>query len=64
MHSPDLTSPTRVCGAIGTFNEPAGLDCMRDLGFSEECLSIWWYNVINTREECTLVNVNLIRFPT
>ncbi len=37
---------------------------MRDLGFSEECLSIWWYNVINTREECTLVNVNLIRFPT
>ena len=51
----NLTEPTRLCGALGIFNNLTAMNCLGSLGFSLQCGSIWWWNIINTREECTWV---------
>ncbi len=51
----NLTEPTRFCGALGVFSNETAIRCLAKLGFTLECGSIWWWNIINTREECTWV---------
>eukprot|EP00116_Pleurobrachia_bachei_P008660 sb/3468922/ len=48
----NLTSATRHCGMLGIVSSKLQRDCLRDIGFSEECISIWGYNIVNTRKEC------------
>mmetsp|Transcript_23334 Transcript_23334/g.43439 ORF Transcript_23334/g.43439 Transcript_23334/m.43439 type:complete len:336 (+) Transcript_23334:89-1096(+) len=44
----DLTNPVRSCG----FRVFPGLikNCLRDLGFTEECSMIWFHNMQNTKK--------------
>ena len=49
----DLTDPVRRCGLQGiTQGMNANLECLSDLGFSESCAVIWYYNTLNTRTAC------------
>lgn len=50
--SQNLTEPTRLCGAMGSISEELEYDCMKALGFSDECVSIWIFNIHNTKKEC------------
>lgn len=51
----NLTAPTRFCGFLGIISSDLEYKCMKKLGFSDECISIWIYNIENTRTECFLV---------
>ncbi|TVR03392.1 MAG: hypothetical protein EA398_05270 [Deltaproteobacteria bacterium] len=49
----DLTTPVRQCGIQGLVGgERRNLECLADIGFNEACASIWYWNTVNTREEC------------
>lgn len=50
--SVNLTSPARKCGMLAAFCESAGLKCIRDIGFSDQCAEIWLFNTKNTRKNC------------
>ena len=51
--SKDLTSPVRLCGLIySTFSKKWTIDCLMNLGFTEHCAQIWYYNIINTKKDC------------
>ena len=49
----DLTDPVRACGleGIGGGSE-TNITCLRELGFSEACAQIWYFNTNHTREVC------------
>jgi hypothetical protein len=50
---PDLTEPVRACGLEHLTGPPeAHVACLRDLGFTEPCAWIWYYNTLNTRRLC------------
>jgi hypothetical protein len=62
LEMPDLTAPVRACG-LKYPNGPAAdhLQCLRDLGFTEACAQIWYYNTVHTRAQCLtpcLVTIN------
>lgn len=48
----NLTTPTRICGALGILSDSLIDKCLKRIGFSDLCIPIWRYNVINTREKC------------
>jgi hypothetical protein len=49
----DLTSPVRICAAKAlSGGKEVVLECLRELGFSEPCALIWYYNSGNTRAFC------------
>ena len=50
--SMNLTSPVRKCGMKGVVSLSWAYECIKDLGFSDECSQIWVYNTANTRKEC------------
>jgi len=53
MRNPDLTDPVRQCGLTGMFDgDDAQMQCLRDLGFDENCARIWFYNTKNTQAKC------------
>lgn len=64
MAYPDLTTPVRQCG-LKAFQEgeEAVLQCIRDLGFTEPCAQIWFYNTMHTREACLVECVRLLNAP-
>jgi len=47
---PDLTAPVRRCGI--KLSEASELSCLEALGFSPACARTWYYNAVNTRQEC------------
>jgi hypothetical protein len=51
MRVSDLTTPVRACGLKGGTME-VHLACLAALGFTEPCAEIWYYNTINTRDNC------------
>ena len=53
MRKPDLTNPVRQC-AVNALSqgEEASQACLAELGFSADCAEIWYYNTVNTRENC------------
>lgn len=49
----DLTEPVRSCGLKGlTQGQEESVNCLRDIGFSEPCAMIWYFNTLNTRTQC------------
>ena len=50
--SRNLTRPTRLCGALGFVSRRFERECLKGLGFSDECLSIWHWNIENTVKAC------------
>lgn len=49
----DLTDPVRQCAVLGLDgDDDAAISCIEDLGFTEPCAEIWFYNTRNTRREC------------
>ncbi len=47
----NLTVPTRMCGALGWLSTSAEMSCLKMLGFSHECATIWAWNILNTRSK-------------
>jgi hypothetical protein len=53
VDNPDLTAPVRECGLVGIREgEEASIACLTELGFTLPCAQIWYYNTVNTRNEC------------
>ncbi|OGQ90794.1 MAG: hypothetical protein A2289_02815 [Deltaproteobacteria bacterium RIFOXYA12_FULL_58_15] len=53
MRYPDLTTPVRACAMLSvTGPDEDSLACIADLGFTDPCAKIWFYNSRNTRYEC------------
>ena len=49
----DLTDPVRQCGIVGIGQGmTANVECLRAIGFSEACATIWYYNTQHTRTQC------------
>lgn len=48
----NLTAPTRKCGLQGLFSKRMMTKCLKRLGFSDNCIPIWEYNIQNTRSKC------------
>ena len=49
----DLTDPVRSCGLQGiSQGMEANVACLQDLGFTESCAVVWYYNTLNTRTAC------------
>lgn len=64
IESPDLTNPVRACGLLGfSEGEESQKDCLRELGFSEPCMEIWYYNTIHTRNVCLRDCLLLLQSP-
>ena len=51
----NLTTPVRLCGIEGIVSEALMERCLKNLGFSDNCIPIWKYNILNTREDCGMV---------
>lgn len=53
LENTDLTEPVRACGIQSlSGDQERGIQCLRDIGFSEACSMIWYYNTVNTRTQC------------
>ncbi|RNA13468.1 hypothetical protein BpHYR1_012004 [Brachionus plicatilis] len=50
--SVNLTAPARKCGMVATLSESNGLNCLKEIGFTDQCAQIWLFNTKNTRREC------------
>jgi len=48
----NLTSATRECGILGSLSHNLMRNCLLDLGFSLPCVTIWEWNILNTKAEC------------
>jgi hypothetical protein len=48
----NLTGPTRSCGFKGFISSKWAFNCLKDIGFTDQCAQIWLYNTINTRKKC------------
>ena len=48
----DLTNGARKCALKSIVTKRMAMRCFRKLGFTDQCSEIWYYNSINTREEC------------
>jgi hypothetical protein len=60
----DLTEPVRSCGLQSiSRGQEEGVRCLRELGFSEPCATIWYFNTLNTRSRCLEVCLAHLRSP-
>lgn len=48
----NLTDETRWCGILGTLSHGLMTYCLTNLGFSSQCITIWEWNILNTKREC------------
>jgi len=48
----NLTSETRECGILGGLSHALMRTCLLNLGFSLPCVTIWEWNILNTRNKC------------
>lgn len=48
----DLSDESSVCGFVGRGKQEAGVECFKELGFTESCATLWYYNTENTYDEC------------
>jgi hypothetical protein len=48
----NLTVPVRSCGSRGFFSHSLERQCLVDIGFTDECISIWQPNMHNTANKC------------
>lgn len=47
-----LRSSAQRCGMEGFLGKHTGTKCFMELGFTEACASMWYYNTLNTRRKC------------
>ena len=60
----DLTQPVRGCGMEALVHgEDRGRACLREVGFNEACADIWYWNTVNTREQCQSICIRLFNDP-
>lgn len=52
LRSPDLTSAGKHCSLQGVLSFDMGVDCYRELGFTEACAEMWIYNGYHTKDAC------------
>ena len=52
MSHPDMTTTGIICSIFGLIDEEKAIQCYETIGLSRECSKIWWYNGLNTRNEC------------
>lgn len=48
----NLTTPVRLCGIEGLISDALMEKCLKNLGFSDNCIPIWMDNTKNTSKEC------------
>lgn len=48
----NLTVPVRKCAMKTVLSNKWALDCLKALGFSDNCANIWLDNSLNTRKHC------------
>ena len=48
----DLATSGRRCSVHGILSFDLGVQCYRDLGFTESCAEMWIFNGYNTRDSC------------
>ena len=41
-----------MCGFLGTVSSALMHDCLMALGFSAPCVTIWEFNILNTKQQC------------
>lgn len=68
LSKPDLTNPVRQCGFEGLRapaeeREAVTRACLEEIGFSEPCANIWYYNVSHTRTVCMADCIMLLNAP-
>jgi hypothetical protein len=51
----DLTTSGKRCSLQGILSFDLGVDCYKELGFTEPCAEMWIYNGYNTRDACLWV---------
>ena len=57
----DLTDPVRACGLLDlSQGREVAQSCLSEIGFSEACAEIWYFNTKHTRERC--LNICLEHF--
>jgi hypothetical protein len=50
----DLTTPVRKCSSK-VASKALAMDCLTRLGFTHDCAETWYYNALNTAQECFAV---------
>merc|ERR1711964_442526 len=50
----NLTDSTRMCGFLGTVSHTLMRDCLMSLSFSLPCITIWEWNILNTKPDGSL----------
>lgn len=68
IREPDLTAPVRACGVKGLTKPPAkaeqlARECLQEIGFSDPCIDIWYWDIENTKRECMQTCVPLLSSP-
>lgn len=68
MEKPELTVQVRECAIelVGCSNracEETARQCIRDIGFDEDCTWAWFWNSKYTRNQCQGVCMNLLEAP-
>jgi hypothetical protein len=48
----NLTAPVRRCGMLSVLSNKLSLNCIKRLGFTDQCSQIWLFNSINTKNNC------------
>lgn len=48
----NLTASTRACGMWGSVSPKLMRECLLRLGFSLPCVTIWEWNIVNTKDKC------------
>lgn len=48
------------CGIRGLTNTQDGIACYRELGFTEGCATVWYWNTINTQRFCLDICLELV----
>jgi hypothetical protein len=47
-----LRHASTVCGMRGRVSEADGVRCFREIGFTDSCSQVWFFNTRNTAEHC------------
>jgi len=52
LRAVDLTTSGKRCSLQGMLSFDLGVDCYKELGFTDTCSEMWIYNGYNTRDSC------------
>jgi len=61
MGTHNLTAPVRKCGL--ELIKGRVKSCLRGLGFTDDCVNIWYFNIVNSRDHCAVPCVLHGKYP-